>query len=420
MELGDHFFRRESGRLVAVLTHVFGIHNLPLVEDVVQDAFCQALRIWPFQGIPDTPSAWLMATAKRRAIDVLRRERTARTYAPEYGRLLQSEWTLVPLVSERLEKAPIEDDQLRMMFSCCDPRLKEEAQVALILHILCGFGVSEVAAAFLDTTAATRKRITRAKQTLASSRRLFALTDGDFSERLSVVQRALYLLFNEGYHGASADSVVRSDVCREAQYLVGWLTRHPQTATPATKALAALMSLHAARLPSRLDEAGGLRPLLAQDRSQWDRGLIAEGERYLEASAAGDQVSAYHVEAAIAMVHARAERTEDTDWASVVALYDVLMSLSPSPVVALNRAIAVAQHAGPEEGLRAMGAIQRADRLARYPFYFAALGEMELQCGHRDAALARFERACEVARNPQERAFLQSRVRETRHRSGSS
>src|SRR5579872_5559424 len=192
MEPGDHLFRREAGRMVAALTHLFGVHNLALAEDVVQDAFCRALEVWPFRGVPDNPSAWLMATAKHRAIDVLRRERTARTFAPEYGRLLESEWTLVPMVDELLSSSAVPDDMLRMMFSCCHPRLSEAAQVALVLHILCGFGVSEIAAAFLITQAATHKRIGRAKRVLAGSRRLFDLTNDDCSVRLSAVHRALY------------------------------------------------------------------------------------------------------------------------------------------------------------------------------------------------------------------------------------
>src|SRR5229473_7433730 len=169
VELDDHLFRREAGRMVAALTRLFGVHNLALAEDVVQDAFCRALEVWKFRGAPANPSAWLMATAKHRAIDVLRRERTARTFAPELGRLLESEWTLVPLVEELFGAQAVKDDLLRMMFSCCQPRLPEEAQVALVLHILCGFGVSEVAAAFLSTDAATQKRISRAKKVLAQS-----------------------------------------------------------------------------------------------------------------------------------------------------------------------------------------------------------------------------------------------------------
>src|SRR5579864_7891822 len=216
MEPGDHLFRHEAGRLVATVTRIFGVHNLALAEDVVQDAFCRALEVWKFRGVPENPSAWLMVTAKNRALDVLRRERTARTFAPELSRFLESEWTLTPTVEESFAPQAIKDDQLRMMFSCCHPRLPEEAQVALVLHILCGFGVSEVAAAFFSTDAAIHKRISRAKKVLAKSKRLFDLTDADFAARLSAVHRALYLLFNEGYHGASAESVVRVELCREA------------------------------------------------------------------------------------------------------------------------------------------------------------------------------------------------------------
>src|SRR6266699_2157601 len=215
-----------GGRMVATLTRIFGVENLALAEDVVQDAFCRALEVWKFRGVPENPSAWLMATAKHRALDVLRRERTARTFAPELGRLLESEWTLVPLVEELFEPLALKDDLLRMMFSCCNPRLPEEAQVALVLHILCGFSVGEVAAAFLDTEAATQKRISRAKKVLAGSKQLFDLGDADFSDRLSTVHRALYLLFNEGYHGASAEFAVRAELCEEAIRLTKVLLDH--------------------------------------------------------------------------------------------------------------------------------------------------------------------------------------------------
>ncbi len=253
----EHLFRREAGRMVATLTRIFGVHNLALAEDVVQDAFCRALEVWKFRGMPENPSAWLMATAKNRALDVLRRERTARTFAPELAHLLQTEWTLAPVVQEQFQPGAIKDDQLRMMFSCCHPRLPEEAQVALMLHILCGFSVDEIAAAFVSGHAAISKRITRAKQVLAGSKTLFdvAVAD-DFAARLPAVHRALYLLFNEGYHGASPESAVRVELCQEAMRLSALLLEHPLAATPATYALAALMCFQAARLPARIDLFG--------------------------------------------------------------------------------------------------------------------------------------------------------------------
>jgi RNA polymerase sigma factor (sigma-70 family) len=409
MEPSDHLFRHESGRMVAALTRIFGVHNLALAEDVVQDAFCRALEVWSIRGVPENPAAWLMATAKNCAVDALRRERTARTYAPELGRLLESEWTLAPVVKELFAPNAIKDDLLRMMFSCCHPRLSEEAQVALMLHILCGFSVGEIASAFVNSPAGTEKRIQRAKKVLAQSKRLFDLSSDDFSVRLPAVHRALYLLFNEGYHGASAEFAVRADLCREAMRLAAILLAHPLGAIPTTYALAALMCLNAARLPGRLDASGNLNSFLHQDRSSWDRELAMEGHKLLELSATGIQVSEYHIEAAIASVHARARCAEETDWSKIVMLYDGLLSIRPSPVIALNRAIAVAELEGPDSGIEAIRFIEGIERLATYPFYYAALGELEFRRGKFDAAGEHFRAAHALARNPAERQFLNQR-----------
>jgi RNA polymerase sigma factor (sigma-70 family) len=412
MEVDEHLFRREAGRMVGTLTHIFGVHNLAMAEDVVQDAFCRALEVWKFRGVPDNPAAWLMATAKNRALDILRRERTAQTFAPELGRLLQSEWTLGPTVQELFEPSAIKDDQLRMMFSCCHPRLPEEAQVALMLNILCGFSVGEIAAAFVSGHAAIEKRISRAKKVLAGSKQLFDITNdvADFPTRLSSVQRALYLLFNEGYHGASPESAVRVELCQEAARLTGLLLEHKPAATPASFALAALMCLHAARLPGRLDELGNLTSFLAQDRSRWDMKLVSQGQALLELSATGPELTEYHVEAAIAATHCCALNVEDTDWGRIVWLYDKLMSIRASPVIGLNRAIAIAQHEGPERGLEEIQAIAECERLARYPFYPAAMGELEFRCGRHEVAARHFRDALALARSPMERRFLEGRV----------
>ena len=407
----DHLFRRESGRLVAAVTRVFGVHNLALAEDVVQEALCRALEVWKHHGMPDNPSAWLMTTAKNQAVDVLRRERTARTFAPELTRLLESEWTMRPTIEAAFGAHAIQDDELRMMFSCVDPRLTEEAQVALILHILCGFSVGEVANAFLSSAAAIEKRITRAKKVLAGAKRLFELSGTeDFCARLSAVHRALYLLFNEGYHGSNSKTLVRVELCREAMRLTALLHEHPLASTPPTCALLALMCLHAARLPSRVDESGRLSLLPDQDRSQWDRQLIARGQSLLERSAVGSELSEYHVEAAIAWCHASAPAAEATNWAQIVALYDMLMRIRPTPVVALNRAIAIAQHAGPEEGLTAIHAIAGRERLSEYPFYPLALGELEFQCGRCATAHQHFTAALPLARNPTEQRYIEQRI----------
>lgn len=410
IELAPHFFRHESGRLVAVLVRLFGVHNLAMAEDVAQDTICRALELWKIHGVPDNPAAWLMTTAKRRAIDVLRRQRTARTAAPELGRLLESEWTLVPTIDELFEPGAVRDDELRMMFSACQPQLSEEARIALVLHVSCGFSVEEIAAAFFSSVAAVEKRIARAKHTLAASRALFDLQDADLGARLGTVQSAIYFLFNEGYHGASPESVVRDDLCREALRLVLLLCEHPLTGTPATHALAALLFLHGSRLGARVNAEGRLRSLFEQDRSLWDKEMIATGLRLLDRSATGAELTEFHVEAAIAAHHATACQREDTPWAAIVALYDVLAQLRPSPVVALSRAIAVAELHGPARGLAELDAIDGKQRLQGYPFYEATRGELLLRMRRPEQARGHFAAAVALARNPMERRFFQERA----------
>ena len=372
--------------MTASLTRLFGVHNLALAEDVVQDAFCRALEVWKIRGVPPNPSAWLMTTARNRALDLVRRERTARTFAPDLTRLLETEWTAAAVVDEAFSSRVMLDEQLRMMFSCCHPDLTEPAQIALILNILCGFGAAEIAAAFLTGRAAIEKRISRGKKVLAGSQTLFDLADGDFASRLSAVHRALYLLFSEGYHGASAEGAVRIELCDEAMRLVALLAgasgdgdpgnecaRGPDVVARRTDSVARRFSRRAARavgsgslaLGSRADRRGAraARPL---------------GRRATE-------LTPYHIEAAIAAVHATAPSLEQTDWNAIVGMYDRLMTVAPSPVVALNRAIAIAQRDGPAQGIAAIERIEDRERLEAYPFYPAALGELEARRGKRCA-----------------------------------
>ncbi len=412
MKPDDALFRREAARLLAALTRAFGVENLALAEDVVQETLAGAFEAWTRTGVPGHYAALLMASARNRALDAFRRQRMVSRRAPELGRFIESEWTSGPEAEALFLPDALKDDELRMMFSCCDPRLHEDVQVALVLHLLCALGVDEIASAFLVSPAAMYKRIERGKVALAASNRLFELTAEDFAPRLSAVQRALYLLFNEGYHGASSEAAVRVDLCQEAMRLVRLLVEHAPAATPATCALAALMWLHAGRLPGRIGEDGHLKALFEQDRSRWDGDLIAEGMGLLARSAAGETLSEYHVEAEIAALHAAAASTRETRWADIVARYDLLMTLRPSPVVALNRAIALAEHAGAEHGLAAIRAIEDAERLRGYPFYRAALGELELRLDRVDPAREHFSAAKRLARNDSERRYLEQRIRQ--------
>ncbi|HYL26183.1 MAG TPA: sigma-70 family RNA polymerase sigma factor [Candidatus Nitrosotalea sp.] len=408
MDAGELLFRKEYGRIVTALARIFGLEQIVLAEDVAQDVFCRALEVWKFRGVPANPPAWLLKAAKNRAIDLLRRERRLQTLVPELGRLLESEWTRVATVEDLFSAETIKDDQLRMIFSCCDPQLTEETQVALTLYLLCGFTTGEIAGAFLSKRGAIEKRIERGKRVLAMSKRLFDLADRDLEKRLDAVHRTLYLLFNEGYHGASAERAVRAELCREAMRLGALLLENSRVATPASYALCALMSLHAARLPARVDGDGELLAIDRQDRSRWDAMLIAKGTALLEHAASGSDVSVYHVEAAIAALHCDppdARKSERLVW-----LYDVLTQIRPSPVIALNRAIAIAQRDGPESGIAAIKAIPPNGKLEAYPFYSAALGELELRAGHFEIARKHFESAALLARNPMEERFLRLRA----------
>lgn len=408
--LDEPLFRRQYGRLVAALARLFGAQNFSLAEDLAQEAFVRALEVWKLRGVPENPAAWLMATAKNRALDVLRHERRTLRFAPELGRLLETEWTLAPLVDEAFSAEIVRDEELRLMFSCCDPELSEEARVALILNVSCGFGAAEIASALLASRAAIEKRLSRGKRQLAERGRWFDLDGSDFADRLATVQQAVYLLFNEGYHGASTRALVREELCREALRLCAALDEQPRTATPATRALFSLLCLNAARLPARLDSAGDLSALDEQDRDSWDQALLRRGLELFERSAAGTELSAYHLESAIAVEHTRARSVSDTDWAAVVALYDRLLVLAPSPVVELNRAIALAERDGPRAGLRALESVSGVERLSSYPFYPAALAELELRLGEHETARAHFQRALALARNAAERRFLEKRL----------
>lgn len=405
MKPGDLDFRRESARMMAALTRILGLHNLALAEDVVQDVLCRALEAWKLAGPPRDSSAWLVTAARNRAIDLIRRERTRREFAPDLE--LRSEYALAPTVSAMFKESEIEDDLLRMMFSVCAPNLSEAAQLALVLKLLCGFGTGEIAAALLSTEAAVEKLLARGKETLARAGALYEVSGrAQIEKRLEAVQHALYLLFSEGYHGSGEP--VQEELCAEAMRLCALLAEHPVCATPRTLALLSLMCFHAARLSGRAAPDGSLLLLEHQDRSRWDRDLIARGFELLDRSASGDEVSEYHLEAAIASKHCAAPSVAQTDWAGIVELYDLLQARRPSPVVALNRAIAIGESRGPEAGLDALGALSTDPKLQASPFLPAARGRLLLRAGRPDEATRSFEEATRRARNPAEAALFAS------------
>ncbi len=401
-QLAEHLFRREAGRLVSSLVRALGLARVALAEDAVQDALVRALETWKFGATPENPGAWLMRAARNRAVDLLRRERRVAP-VPDDLVALDAEADVAAGEGEHA----IADDELRLMFSCCDPALPRPAQVALVLKYLCGFSVQEIAQAFLSTEAAVEKQLFRSRRALSGQGSLFEVRDpAQVRARLPAVQEAVYLLFSEGYHGAHPRHAVREDLCYEAMRLGVMLSRLPAAAVPGTQALLALFCFLAARLASRVDDDGSLLLLAEQDRRRWDRELVEEGLRRLDLSAEGDALTAWHVEAAIAARHATAESFADTDWASIRDLYDLLARLRPGPVVALNRAIAVGMAEGPEAGLRALAEIEDRERLRRYPFLPAAVAEFELRAGRPGRAAELLRVALRLVRNPAEQKVL--------------
>jgi len=408
----EHLFRHEAGKMVSTLTRIFGIEHLNLAEDVVQEALARALQTWPYYGIPKNPSAWILQVSRNLALDVVRRERVFRNKEIEIVHLMEQQ-NPAPNEAVFLDQE-LKDDRLRMMFACCHPLVAPEAQVALALKTLCGFSTAEIARAFLTGEAVIAKRLTRAKQKIREARVPFDIPAGEeLSRRLDGVLQTLYLLFNEGYKASTGEKLVREELCHEAIRLVDLLSQHPAGNRPKTHALLALMLLNGARLPTRVDAEGNLLRLKEQDRTRWDPPMIARGMFHLAQSAAGAEITAYHLQAGIAACHCAAKDCDSTDWRQIQSLYDRLIEFDDSPVVALNRAVALAHVSGPKAGLEALAAVQKREGIQSYYLLYAALGEFEAQLNHHQAAADYFRKSLELAELKSERTFLSKRLRET-------
>jgi RNA polymerase sigma-70 factor (ECF subfamily) len=405
----EHLFRHEGAKMVATLTGIFGVEHLNLAEDVVQEALARALQTWPFYGVPQNPAAWIMRASRNLALDVVRRQKVFRDKEAEIVRRMDR--PAAPPDQIIILDQEIADDRLRMMFVCCHPVVPAEAQVALALNTLCGFSVTEISRAFLTTDAAIAKRLTRAKQKIREEKIPFEIPAGEeLARRLDVVLTALYLLFNEGYKASSGEKLVREEVCREAIRLTRLLVEHPAGNRPVAHALMALMLLNTARIPARVDNEGNLLRLQEQDRAKWDQAMIARGMFHFAQSAAGDELTEYHLQAGISACHCTARNYEATDWGQILSLYDRLMELDGSPVVALNRAIVVANVQGPQAALAAVAEIEGLHKLDSYYLLYAALGEFEERLNHLPAAASQFRKAMELAELKSEKAFLAKRI----------
>lgn len=392
--LSDRLFRESAGRIVANLTRILGSRHLELAEECVQDAMIRAMETWPFHGVPADPAAWLMRTARNRAIDVLRRDQRLTAMPAQFDQAAQSE--------------PRVDEELGMMLLCCHPALSRESQVALTLKTVAGLGVQEIARAYLVPDATIAQRLVRAKRQIRDDGIPFDLPDAvdNIQSRLDAVLEVLYLLFNEGY------SLCAPDFSDEAIRLARLLVANPGTALPKCHALLALMLLQAARDAARIDAEGSLVLLRDQQRTLWDRQRIAQGMRHLDLAASGTELTRYHLEAGIASHHALARSWQATDWTAICRAYEMLERIHPSPVVRLNRAVAVSQMEGPVAGLELLEGLD--DALAEYLPFHAARGYLWASVHRDDKAADCYRVAQRLARTKAETAYFHTLLTELR------
>lgn len=411
-DLLAHAFRHDYGRVVATLCRRFGYHRSELIEDVVQDAFLSALRVWPAKGMPTQPAAWIFQVARNRLIDELRQRKQVPVSLEgmaDDGEALHPDAS--PTGPDAHFSAEIADDELRMMFVCADETIPIESQLVLVLKVLGGFSTREIALRLLTSEENVQKRLSRGRERLRQH--------GGFTEtpplqalltRRDSVMRAVYLIFNEGYSSMLADRPIRIELCTEAIRLGHLLAEHPVCGCAAGDALLALMYLHAARFDARLDGNGGLLLLEEQDRRLWDQDMIRCGLEWLRRSGRGDEFSRYHAEAAVAMEHCLAPSYAHTNWRAIVENYELLERFEPSPLHALNRAIALAEWKGPAAGLAVLHAIKPPSWLAGYYLWDAALGELERRAGNHERARHHLARAIEAAPLPAEKQLLRRRL----------
>lgn len=412
-QLVDHLFRHESGKMISVLTRVFGVTNLDLAEDVVQDSLIEAIKQWTYKGIPDNPSGWLFKVAKNKALNIINREKHKREYTSDVVHFLQSEWTVEPALNHLFSEQEIQDDQLRMIFTCCHPAISLDSQIALALKTLCGFSIPEIAKAFLTTEENINKRLVRARQKIRDEKIPFEVPQGnDLEKRLQTVLEIIYLLFNEGYSASKGNDIIRYELCEEAIRLTQIIADDKTIQRKENVyALLSLMFLNASRFKSRQANDGHLLTMEEQDRSLWDNKLKGTGLFYLEKITENKSISSYHILATISAYYSIAIDYQSTDWKSILALYDNLIQLDNSPLVLLNRAIVLSKVSGAAKAISELEQLKHVPALQTHHLFYSIQAELFIEQKQFSKAKKALQTAIQLAPLENEKILLQSRLK---------
>lgn len=406
-KLVDHLYRHEAGKLVAVLTRVFGPANMELAEDVVHDSLVEAIKNWPYKGLPTDPAAWLYKVAKNKALNILNQEKYQRQYIAHHNKT-GNHSTDDLLFSEHL----VQDDQLRMIFTSCHPALSKDSQVALTLKTLCGFSIPEIAHAFFTTEDTINKRLVRARQKIRDAEVPFEVPSAaEMEVRLDAVLETIYLVFNEGYSASSGQELIRYELCEEAIRLAEMIAVHPAIKNKSNVyALLALMLLNASRFSSRIDKDGNILTLAQQDRKLWDLSLMQKGFAYLDKFAQDNAVSVYHIMAAISAYHCASPDFESTDWKGILNLYDHLLLIDQSPLVRLNRAVPLAKVAGVQKAIEELEQLKNDASFTSYHLLYATEGEFYFETGEFAKAAEAWQKAIAYSPLQAEKELLQRKL----------
>lgn len=407
----EHFFRHESGKLISVLTGVFGSNNLALVEDIVQDTLIEAISNWTYKGLPDNPVAWLYTVAKNKTLNALKREKQLEKYFDDSSINSENQKATGDNYLEIFSEESISDDQLRMMFMCCHPSISKDSQIALILKTLCGFNINEIAKAFLTNKESINKRLVRARKTIREDAIAFeVLSKLQIDKKVESVLEAIYLLFNEGYSSSNGDELIRTDLCLESIRLAEMLGQHPSVTNKSnTLALIALMQLNSSRFKAREDENGNILTLEQQNRSNWDFHLMEKGFSNLRKAAHNQEISIYHILASISAYHCSAKDFQSTDWESILSLYNKILEVDHSPIVLLNRAICISKVNGPKAALQELEKIENTKIIKLNYLFYSAKAEFLVELNQNEMAMENLKKGIELAPLPKEKQMLENR-----------